>query len=84
MQEFNAEQSRWTGLIGRRIMADAMNPEPFGDYDLDEHPFDALGGYDQARRVFGGADALGKVIAGFNARVLGEATETGPAAGGPG
>ena len=83
-QEFNAEQSRWAGLIGRRIMADAMHPEPFGDYDLDEHPFDALGGYEQARRVFGGATAVGELIAGFNSRVLGEATETGPAAGGPG
>ncbi len=82
-QEFNAEQSRWAGLIGRRILADAMHPEPFGDYDLDEHPFDALGGYDQARRVFGGGDALRELIAGFNARVLGEGTEAAPAAGGP-
>ena len=49
-------------------MADAMHPEPFGDYDLDEHPFDALGGYDQARRVFGGAETLGELIAGFNAQ----------------
>ena len=83
-QEFNAEQSRWAGLIRRRIMADAMDPEPFGDYDLDEHPFNALGGYDQARRVFGGADALGELIAGLNARVLGARGATGPAAGGPG
>ena len=70
-QEFSAEQARWAGLIGRRVMADAMHPEPFGDYDLDEHPFDAVGGYDQARRVFGGADALDELIAGFNAAVLG-------------
>ncbi|MCY3819132.1 MAG: DEAD/DEAH box helicase family protein [Gammaproteobacteria bacterium] len=83
-QEFNAEQSRWAGLMGRQIMADAMNREPFGDYDLDEHPFDVLGGYDQARRVFGGADALGEVIAGFNAQVLGARAATGPAAGGMG
>ena len=83
-QELNAEQSRWAGLIGRRIMADAMHPEPFGDYDLDEHPFDALGGYDQARRVFGGTEALGKLIAGFNARVLGAGSAAGTAAGGAG
>ena len=70
-QEFSAEQARWAGLIGRRVMADAMHPEPFGDYDLDEHPFDAVGGYDQARRVFGGTDALDELIAGFNAAVLG-------------
>ena len=63
-------------------MADAMRPEPFGAYDLDEHPFDALGGYDQARRVFGGADALGELIAGFNAQVLGAGTATGASVGG--
>ena len=33
-QEFSAEQARWAGLIGRRVMADAMHPEPFGDYNL--------------------------------------------------
>ena len=76
-QEFTTEQTRWAGLIGRRAMADAMNAEPFGDYDLDEHPFDALGGYDQARRVFGGADAVGELIAGFNAQVLGAAGQSG-------
>lgn len=53
-QEVNAGQSRRAGLIGGRIMADAMHPEPSSDYDLDEHPFDALGGCDQARRIFGG------------------------------
>ena len=84
MQEFNAEQSRWAGLIGRRIMADAMQPEPLGDYDLDEHPFDALGGYDQARRVFGGAGALEQLIAGFNAQVLEASSALGPVADGIG
>ena len=81
-QEFTAEQARWAGLIGRRVMAEAMNAEPFGDYDLDEHPFDALGGYDQARRVFGGADAVGELIAGFNAQVLGAAVAPGSPIGG--
>ena len=59
-------------------MADAMRPEPFGDYDLDEHPFDALGGYDQARRVFGGTDALTKLIASLNAQVLRPSPDTNP------
>ena len=83
-QEFNAEQSRWAGLIGRRIMADAMQPEPFGDYDLEDHPFDALGGYDQARRVFGGVGALEELIAGFNAQVFDTSTASGPVADGLG
>ena len=85
-QEFNAEQARWASLIGRigrRIMADAMQPEPFDDYDLDEHPFDALGGYDQARHVFGGTEALGDLIAGFNTQVLGAGAGSGPSVGGP-
>ena len=81
-QEFTAEQARWAGLIGRRAMADAMHAERFGDYDLDEHPFNALGGYDQARRVFGGVDALGDLISGFNAQVLGAAGASGSPIGG--
>ena len=72
-QEFDAEQARWAGLIGSRIRADAMHMDAFGDYDFDEHPFKGLGGYEQARRVFGGQSALGRVVAGFNAAVFGQA-----------
>ena len=71
-----AEQSRWAGLIGSRVKADALNIESFGDYDFDEHPFTTLGGYDQARRVFGGEESLGRLIAGFNAVVFGRADAT--------
>ncbi len=71
--EFDTEQARWAGLIGSRVKADAMNIDAFGDYDFDEHPFSALGGYDQARRVFGGEESLGRLIAGFNAAVFGKA-----------
>ena len=52
-QPFNAEQARWVNLIGSRIRADAMPMDAFGDYDFDEHPFVGLGGFEQARRVFG-------------------------------
>ena len=72
-QRFDAEQARWAGLIGSRIRADAMHMDAFGDYDFDEHPFNGLGGYEQARRVFGGQSALDRVIAGFNAAVFGQA-----------
>ena len=71
-QQFDAEQARWAGLIGSRIRADAMNIDAFADYDFDEHPFSGLGGYDQARRVFGGQSALDNLIAGFNAAVFGQ------------
>ena len=71
-----AEQARWAGLIGSRVKADALNIEFFVDYDFDEHPFTALGGYDQARRVFGGEESLDRLIAGFNTTVFGHADAT--------
>ena len=72
-EEFNAEQARWAGLIGSRVKADAMSIETFENYDFDEHPFNALGGYNRARRVFGGEESLGRLIAGFNIAVFGRA-----------
>ena len=75
-QPFSAEQARWANLIGSRIRADAMHMDTFDDYDFDEHPFKGLGGYEQARRVFGGQSALDSLIAGFNAVVFGQARET--------
>ena len=75
--EFDAEQARWAGLIGSRVKADAMHMDALGEWDFDEHPFAALGGYDRARRVFGGEDSLGRLIAGFNAAVFGRPTATG-------
>lgn len=69
-QAFDAEQARWVGLIGSRVKADAMNMDAFGGWDFDEHPFSALGGYDQARRVFGGDQSLDRLIASFNAAVF--------------
>ena len=75
-QAFNAEQARWANLIGSRIRADAMHMDAFGDYDFDEHPFAGLGGFEQARRVFGGQPALDRLIAGFNAAVFGQAGPT--------
>ena len=69
-QRLDAEQARWTGLIGSRIRADAMTIESFWDYDLDSHPFTGLGGYDQAVRVFGGRDALELVLGSLNVAVF--------------
>jgi len=73
-------EARWVELIGSRVQADAMNMDGFGEWSFDEHPLNALGGYDQARRVFGGADALGKLIAGINAVVCGQPETTDQAA----
>ena len=75
--EFDAEQARWAGLIGSRVRADAMHMDVFGGWDFDEHPFAALGGYDQARRVFGGEQSLGRLIAGLNAAIFGQRQAAG-------
>ena len=80
--EFDAEQARWAGLIGSRMRADATSMDAFGGWDFDEHPFAALGGYDQARRVFGGEEPLGRLIAGLNAAVFGRQHASGQAGGG--
>ena len=79
--EFDAEQARWAGLIGSRVRADAMNMDSFGGWDFDAHPFAALGGYDQARRVFGGEGSLDRLIAGFNAAVFGRRQAAGDSEG---
>lgn len=71
-ETFNAEQARWVGLIGSRVRTDAMTMEGLGEWSFDEHPLNALGGYAQARRVFGGVGALGKLIAGINAALFGQ------------
>ena len=81
-QQFDAEQARWANLIGNRARADAVTMTSFGDYDFEDHPFASLGGYDQARRVFGGENALGKLIAGLNAVVFGEEPVRDPPGGG--
>ena len=79
--KFDAEQARWAGLIGSRVRADAMNMDTFGGWDFDLHPFATLGGYEQARRVFGGEDSLGRLIAGFNAAVFGQRRTSGESEG---
>ncbi len=70
-QEFNAEQSRWGGLIGRRVKTDVQEIQEFGTWHFDEHPFSTLGGYNKALRVFGSEKRLADLLAGFNAAVFG-------------
>ena len=67
----NAEQARWAGLIASRVKADATAMDGFRDYDFDAHPFAGLGGYEGAVRVFGGRDALERLLASLNAAVFG-------------
>jgi len=78
-RHFNAEQARWAALIGSRIRADATIMNGFRDYDFDRHPFEGLGGYDRAVRVFGGRDALGLLLGDLNVAVFGGAGRGTPA-----
>ena len=64
-------EPRWAGLIGSRVRADALHIKRFGGWDFDAHPFATLGGYEQARRVFGGEEALERLIVGINAALFG-------------
>ena len=74
---FDAEQARWAELIGSWVRADAMRIDKFGGWDFDEHPFAALGGYGEARRVFGGEKSLDRLIDDFNAAVFGRSQTAG-------
>jgi len=66
----NAEQTRWIGLMGSHAMANAEDSQPFGDWSFEQSSFAALGGCKKAREVFGGAEALDRLISGFNSAVL--------------
>lgn len=70
--QLNAEQSRWLRLIGSRIRADAMTLLKFSQSEFNNHPFDGLGGYTQAERVFGGRDAIDAMVQSINAAILAE------------
>ncbi len=76
-EDFDAAQRRWANLIGNRVRADAMDMNAFGEWNFDEHPFAALGGYDEARRVFGGKESLDRMITGLNAAVFGQGEADG-------
>ena len=69
-QTYNAQQERWLRLIESRLRTEAMTVDGFWEYDLDEHPFDKWGGYDEAVRVFGGEAALEELLASLNIDVF--------------
>ena len=69
-RSWDVRQERWLGLIESSLKTEAMNAEGFWEYDLDEHPFDKWGGYDEAVRVFGGETALEEMLASLNVDVF--------------
>ncbi len=70
-QNFDAEQARWADLLCSMVKANAKDMKSFGQWDFDEHPFRALGGYEQAQRVFGGDEPLGDLIETVNVVLFG-------------
>ena len=66
----DVRQERWLDLIKSSLMAEAMNTTGFWGYDLDEHPFDKWGGYDEAVRVFGGESILDELLTTLNIDVF--------------
>ncbi len=66
------ERERWLRLLGSQIRANAdtldeLMPEHFAYF----HAFSQMGGLNEARRVFGGADALERLLESLNAAVFG-------------
>ncbi|WP_238368847.1 DEAD/DEAH box helicase family protein, partial [Mesobacterium pallidum] len=66
----DVRQERWLDLMKSSLMAEAMTATGFWEYDLDEHPFDKWGGYDEAMRVFGGETKLEELLASLNIDVF--------------
>ena len=75
--QLDAAQARWINLIGSQVKADAMNMTALGRWDFEEHPFAAIGGYNEARNIFGGEQSLNELITDFNEAVFGGRRETG-------
>ena len=67
---FTAEQSRWLGIIGSTLKANALSTEPLGDWNFSESPFQNIGGFRQACRVFEGEHAVHTLLQQINLDVL--------------
>jgi type I restriction enzyme R subunit len=74
----NAEQERWLRLLGSQLRANAdtldeVMPEHFSYF----HTFSQMGGLNEARRVFGGAGPLEKMLESLNFALFGEEPPSG-------
>lgn len=73
------EQERWLRLLGSQIRANAdtlgeVMPEHFAYFQL----FSQMGGLNEARRIFGGAAPLERLLESLNAAVFGGDTRSSP------
>lgn len=69
-RSFDTEQMRWLRMIESQIRANAGEMEEFQTYHFTMPPFSLNGGYQRARQVFGGDDALNEMLASLNAAVF--------------
>jgi len=69
-RSFDTEQMRWLRMMESQIRANAGEMETFQTYHFTMPPFSLNGGYQRARQVFGGDDALNEMLASLNAAVF--------------
>lgn len=79
LPSINAEQERWLRLLGSQIRANAdtleeVMPEHFAYF----HTFSQMGGLNEARRVFGGAEPLEQMLESLNFALFGEEPPSSP------
>jgi type I restriction enzyme R subunit len=65
------DQSRWLGLVGGQLRANADTWNEFTSDHFAFHPFTSLGGRPEAIRVFGGLDPLEAVLDSMSRAVFG-------------
>jgi len=69
-RSFDTEQMRWLRMVESQIRANAGEMEEFQTYHFTMPPFSLNGGYQRARQVFDGDDALNEMLASLNAAVF--------------
>jgi type I restriction enzyme R subunit len=73
-QTFNSDQMRLLHLVKEQIKANAAELVSFDSWRFDAPPLSMNGGYARAQAVFGGADALERILTAMNEAVFGLAT----------
>lgn len=70
-QRFDSDQLRLLHLVKEQIKANAADLDGFESWRFDRPPLSMNGGFARARAVFGGEDALERMLAGMNDAVFG-------------
>ena len=70
-EDLNPGEESWLRMIGSQLRANAGSMESFSSDHFSFHPFNQLGGYSQAVRVFGNEERIETLIDDLNAAVFG-------------